>query len=113
MVLFCLDRKVASFESFAVGKGFAVNILSSNQVDVSNRFAQSGPDKWEGFDYDTWDSGVPIIPDCLANIECRGHSILDAGDHVIVIGEVINLASARQDVKPILYYRGGYKEILP
>ncbi|MBD20358.1 MAG: flavin reductase [Rhodospirillaceae bacterium] len=113
MVLFCLDRKVASFESFAVGKGFAVNILSSNQVDVSNRFAQSGPDKWEGFDYDTWDSGVPIIPDCLANIECRGHSILDAGDHVIVIGEVNNLASASEDVKPILYYRGGYKEILP
>ncbi|MBI77538.1 MAG: flavin reductase [Rhodospirillaceae bacterium] len=113
MVLFCLDRKVASFDSFTIGKGFAVNILSSNQVDVSNRFAQSGPDKWEGFHYETWDSGVPILPGCLANIECCGHSILDAGDHVIVIGEVKNLASAGGDVKPILYYRGGYKEILP
>ncbi|MEE2654761.1 MAG: flavin reductase family protein [Pseudomonadota bacterium] len=111
MVLFCLDRKVASFESFAVGKHFAVNILAAHQEEVSNRFAQSGPEKWQGVDYDTWDNAVPIIPECLANMECCGHSIIDAGDHVIVVGEVVKIASANEDVKPILYYRGGYKEI--
>jgi len=39
MVLFCLDRKVASFESFAVGKPFAVNILSADQMDVRSWMA--------------------------------------------------------------------------
>ena len=111
MVLFCLDRKVASFESFSVEKHFAVNILAAHQEGVSNRFAQSGPEKWQGFDYDTWDNAVPIIPECLANMECRGNSIVDAGDHVIVVGEVLKMASASENTKPILYYRGGYREI--
>ncbi|MBK17436.1 MAG: flavin reductase [Rhodospirillaceae bacterium] len=111
MVLFCLDRNVASFDFFAVDKPFAVNILASDQMDVSNRFAKSGPEKWDGFEYDTWGSGVPILQGCLANLECRGDSIIDGGDHVIVIGEVERMASAGEDVKPILYYRGAYGEV--
>ncbi len=111
MILFCLDRKVASFESFAVGKAFAINILAVDQIDVSNRFAKSGPDKWQDFKFDTWDSGVPIIPGCLANLECRGDSIMDGGDHVIVIGEVERMTAGDEGTKTILYYRGGYKEI--
>ena len=39
MVLFCLDRKVASFQAFSEGGEFAVNILSEDQKDISNRFA--------------------------------------------------------------------------
>jgi flavin reductase (DIM6/NTAB) family NADH-FMN oxidoreductase RutF len=111
MVLFCLDRKVVSFESFVVGKPFAVNILAADQIDVSNRFAKSGPDKWDGFNFDVWGTSVPIIPGCLANLECRGDSIMDGGDHVIVIGEVERMASAGEGVKPLLYYRGGYNEV--
>ncbi|NKB20896.1 MAG: flavin reductase [Alphaproteobacteria bacterium] len=111
MVLFCLDRKVASFEAFAVGKPFAVNILAVDQMDVSNRFAKSGADKWDGFEYDTNQDGVPMLPGSLANLECRGDSIMDGGDHVIVIGEVERFASAGEDTKPLLYYRGGYNEV--
>ncbi len=40
MVLFCLDRKVTSFDSFAVGKPFVINILAVDQIDVSNRFGR-------------------------------------------------------------------------
>lgn len=111
MVLFCLDRSVASFASFAVGKPFAVNVLAADQMDVSNRFAKSGPDKWEGFNYDIWDNNVPIIPGCLANLECRSSSIMDGGDHVIVIGEVLRMGAAGEDIKPLLYYRGGYNGV--
>ena len=92
-------------------KAFAINILATDQIDVSNRFAKSGPDKWQDFNFETWDSGVPIIHGCLANLECRVDSIMDGGDHVIVIGEVERMTAADEGTKPILYYRGGYKEI--
>ena len=36
---------------------------------------------------------------------------MDCGDHVIVIGEVERMASAGEDIKPLLYYRGGYNEV--
>jgi len=111
MVLFCLDFKVASFSAFREGGHFAVNILSTGQQDLSSRFAKSGPEKWEGVSFDTWDTGSPILPGCLANMECKVFSINEAGDHVIVIGEVLRLERAQEDVGPLLYYRGGYASL--
>lgn len=111
MVLFCLDNKVASFSAFRIDGHFAVNILSTEQQDLSNRFAKSGGDKWEGVAFDTWNSGSPILPDCLANMECEVTSISEGGDHVIVVGEVTRLKRAGTDVQPLLYFRGGYANL--
>jgi flavin reductase (DIM6/NTAB) family NADH-FMN oxidoreductase RutF len=111
MVLFCLDHKVQSFDSFQAGRPFAVNILSNNQMDLSNRFAKSGAEKWDGVAFDTWDTGSPILPGCLANMECQVSSINQGGDHVIVIGEVKRIDRAQGDVTPLLYYRGGYANL--
>ncbi len=111
MVLFCLDQNVASFDAFQAGGHFAVNILSSAQQDLSSRFAKSGPDKWDGVTFDTWDTGSPILPGCLASMECTVSSISEGGDHVIVIGEVVRMARAHGDVMPLLYFRGGYANL--
>jgi len=111
MVLFCLDYKVASFDAFQAGGHFAVNILSTGQQDLSNRFAKSGAEKWDGVTFDTWDTGSPILPGCLANMECQVSSINEGGDHVIVIGEVKRLIRAEGDVNPLVYFRGGYANL--
>ena len=113
MVLFCLDRKVASFDSFETGAHFAVNVLSDGQMDTSNRFAKSGPDKWDGFEFDNWDTGCPILHDCLANMECSVASIHEGGDHVIVIGEVTRMMHVDGEASPLLYYRGRYANLAP
>jgi flavin reductase (DIM6/NTAB) family NADH-FMN oxidoreductase RutF len=109
MVLFCLDRKVASFEAFNQGGGFAVNILTEEQKEISNRFATSGDDKWEGVSFDTWDGTSPIIPNSLANMECRVSEIFEGGDHIIILGKVTRIASG--EATPLLYWRGQYATI--
>lgn len=111
MVLFCLDYKVASFDAFQAGAHFAVNILSTGQQDLSNRFAKSGPEKWDGIAFDTWDTGSPILPGCVASMECKVASINEGGDHVIIVGEVVRMERAGGDVMPLLYFRGGYANL--
>jgi len=111
MVLFCLDYNVASFDAFKAGEHFAVNILSTGQQELSNRFAKSGPEKWHGVAFDTWDTGSPILPGSLASMECKISSINKGGDHVIVIGEVVRMERAQGDVRPLLYFRGGYANL--
>lgn len=108
MVLFCLDRNVQSFEAFHANRHFAVNILCAGQQDVSTRFAKSGIEKWSGIEFDTWETGCPILRGCLANLECDIESIHEGGDHVIIIGEVKRLERADEEEKPLLYYRGCY-----
>jgi flavin reductase (DIM6/NTAB) family NADH-FMN oxidoreductase RutF len=108
MVLFCLDRKVQSFDAFHHHRHFAVNILASDQQDVSNRFAKSGPEKWSGVEFESWDTGCPILKGCLANLECDIDEIHEGGDHVIIVGEVKRIARDGDAPGPLLYFRGGY-----
>ncbi len=111
MVLFCLDRNVTSFNAFKTGSPFAVNILSDGQQDISARFAQSGPEKWNGLEFDSWDSKCPILQGCLANMECTVASIFEGGDHVIVIGEVSRMTRVDDETRPLVFYRGRYTNL--
>ena len=85
--------------------------MSAEQKEVSKRFAESGPEKWVGLEYDRGQNGCPILRGCLANLEGCITSLFDGGDHVIVAGEVKNLVSSGLDVKPIIFYRGGYADL--
>ena len=45
--------------------------------------------------------------DALAFVDCETVAEHDAGDHVIVVGRVLELGYASEG-KPLLFYRGGY-----
>lgn len=52
--------------------------------------------------------GVALVDDALATLECRTHALHEAGDHTIVVGEVVSSsADARRD-DPLIYYRSRY-----
>ena len=111
LVLFCLDRNVVSFPAFHSNRHFAVNILGADQQEMSRRFARSGPEKWDGVAFETWNTGSPILGGCIANLECDIDSIYEGGDHVIIVGKVVRMAQADDDRGPLTYYCGRYGTI--
>ena len=109
LVVVCIEKNVRSHDAIAAAGKFAVNILSSAQADVSNRFASKSDDKFEGLTTITTPDGVPLIPGALCTIECRVHQQVPGGDHSIFIGEVLDIATS--DGEPLVYYRSGYRQI--
>ena len=94
-------------------KKFAVSILAEGQEDVSAYFAISGREPVPGFDeFGTieWHTGSPIIDGAAAHLDCELHEAIQAGDHTIVIGRVLG-AAARQERKPLVYFRRGYRSV--
>jgi flavin reductase (DIM6/NTAB) family NADH-FMN oxidoreductase RutF len=112
LVLFCLDRKSASFAAFHKNRHFAVNILRDSQQELSRTFARSVPDKWTGVPFETWDTGCPILPDSLAALECDVDEIIEGGDHVILIGKVRRIRMEEGDCQPLVYFRGKYAGVV-
>jgi flavin reductase (DIM6/NTAB) family NADH-FMN oxidoreductase RutF len=110
-VLFCLDRNAASFQAFHSNRHFAVNILHSGQRDISRRFAMSGADKWSGVGFDSWNTGCPILRNCIANLECDVDQMFEGGDHVIIVGKVIGMRRLDGGNSPLVYFRGRYVEL--
>ncbi|WP_461187948.1 flavin reductase family protein [Arthrobacter sp. Z4-13] len=91
---------------------FTVNVLSGGQKAVSNQFARRGTDKWADIQWSTTAQGNPILDKSLAWLDCTIWAEHDAGDHIIVLGRVIELGiSAGEHADPLLYFQGQYRAL--
>jgi flavin reductase (DIM6/NTAB) family NADH-FMN oxidoreductase RutF len=55
-------------------------------------------------------SGAPIVPEALVSFECELYATHEGGDHLIIVGRVINMHT-REDGEPLLFYSGGYHSL--
>ncbi|MBL6947759.1 MAG: flavin reductase family protein [Rhodospirillales bacterium] len=110
LVLVCLDNDTGCLGAFTEGTHFAINILDESQRNLSDMFAGPQEHKFKDQSFDTWDSGCPILPGCLANLECRRTEVYEGGDHVILLGRVELIGLADQG-RPLLYYRSAYARL--
>ncbi|WP_201585403.1 flavin reductase family protein [Psychrobacter jeotgali] len=106
LLLVCPAKSLSSFEVFANCKHFAVNILSEDQQNISNIFAGSKEDRFSQVEWQTDAQGNPIIDGALTHFSCKTERNLEAGDHHILIGEVLDF-SAREGLG-LGYASGGY-----
>jgi flavin reductase (DIM6/NTAB) family NADH-FMN oxidoreductase RutF len=110
LLLICVDKNAESYPCFSETKVFTVNILASDQEGLSRKFAVSGGNKFEGVSYRIGGNGAPILNGALAYIECTVAKEVDAGDHTVYLGE-IQEAETPHEGKPLLFFRGGYREL--
>ena len=87
-----------------------MHILSEEQRDVSIRFASRSDERWEGFKWTATDNGVPVFDGCAARIECAVEQVVQAGDHKVIIGRVVDLTSD-ESKSPLMYWRGSYRAV--
>lgn len=113
LILFCLHKDSQGCPIFLHNQVFAVNILAAEQMEVSNGFASKDLSPQERFglvNYSTATTGSPIIEGAMGWLDCRLSSSIESGDHVIFIGEVVDM-NYDESKGPLLYFQGGYREI--
>lgn len=109
LVSFSVMASSASYPGMRQAGRFAVNILSGEQVGISNQFARQGTDKWHGVQWQASPLGNPVIAGSLHWLDCQIHAEHAAGDHLIVIGEVKALKLHEDSAtQPLLYFKGNY-----
>lgn len=112
LVLACLERTADTHEALHAAGVFSISILADGHEALARRFA--GDDTAAKFADVPWHvaaTGAPVLDDALAWLDCRVHSVHEAGDHTIFVGAVIR-GDAR-DGDPLLYFRSRYTPLLP
>ena len=109
MVLFCVDHAASMHQTLLGHPTVGVSILSSNQEAYSRRFADQDNERFDGIAYSRGESGVVLLDEALAHLECRIIAHHEGGDHTVFIAQV-DRAQPRQG-RPLLYYRGGYAQL--
>lgn len=101
-----IAKTAASYATFASAQHFSVSVLAESQQDVSRLFASRAPDKFSNVAWRKGPTGSPLIDGAVAWFDCRAHDVVVAGDHAILIGEVIGFDSSTTG--PLGYCQGAY-----
>jgi flavin reductase (DIM6/NTAB) family NADH-FMN oxidoreductase RutF len=106
LVLVCIAETAQSHDVFATTAHFGINILADEHREVSNVFASKSPDKFTHIAWTPGHRGAPVFDEAVAWLDCVVHDRVDAGDHMILIGRVVDhFHSAR---RPLGYCRSNY-----
>ena len=106
LISICIDKESFNIDSFSITKHFAVSVLSEDQQSISTTFATPNEDRFQNVEWRTEDTGSPIIENAVAWFDCNTRQVIDAGDHLILIGEISAFDSSPKT--PLMYLRGNY-----
>jgi flavin reductase (DIM6/NTAB) family NADH-FMN oxidoreductase RutF len=115
LVLIAIGQERTIHPVIASTRRFAVNILDEESTLLSDCFSGApSPLPREAFcdaPYAWGPDGMPILDVALAYVVCHLERIIEAGDHTLYLGRIVDLAARERESWPLLYFRGLYLRI--
>jgi flavin reductase (DIM6/NTAB) family NADH-FMN oxidoreductase RutF len=109
MVLWSLSKSSNYFDAVMSSDRYVINILSENNKPLSKKF--SGKDRILESEYtDISQPQFPKIIDAIAHFNCEVSHRYEGGDHIIILGTVVDFKSLPSD-EPLIFYAGEYRSI--
>ena len=109
LVLVCIGQASWTHDLVTQAPGFGVHILAADQEEVSNTFAFSREDRFKDLPWEGGHHGVPMLEGAHARLVCERHQVVEAGDHSVLIGRV--LQADVTDGDPLMWWKGGYRRL--
>jgi flavin reductase (DIM6/NTAB) family NADH-FMN oxidoreductase RutF len=109
LILWSSMKTSRSCAIFEAAPHFAVNILASDQMAMSNHFARQQEDKFAGIEWESGVGGSPIFPNCAGRFQCETYDKLDGGDHWIFVGRVVAFDDFGR--APLCFHQGSYSMV--
>jgi len=110
LILWSLSLASPSLEVFRSASHYAVNVLSAEQEDLSNRFASRNGNRFADVSVRPGLAGVPLIEGCCAWFECSQHAHYAGGDHLIFVGHVEQFEQ-NDTASPLIFHGGSYRRL--
>jgi flavin reductase (DIM6/NTAB) family NADH-FMN oxidoreductase RutF len=108
LVLFCPAKSSTTWPKLRAAGAFCINVMAGHHEELTRQFAAKEADRFAGVDYEARETG-PALTDAVAWVECRLRDEHDAGDHTIVVADVVAIeASAMGEVEPLVFFKGRY-----
>ena len=110
LILWSLQNDSEMFEAFERCTRWAVNILRSDQEDLSSRYAKRGDHQLLAAHAETGTTGIPVMPASLVSLECELEQRYPGGDHVILLARVLEM-TYRGPGNPLVFCAGSYRQL--
>jgi 3-hydroxy-9,10-secoandrosta-1,3,5(10)-triene-9,17-dione monooxygenase reductase component len=110
LVSFSPSRSSLTWSRMRRAGRFGVNVLGRQHEQFAIHATPAGADRFAGLDWKLGRSGVPLLTDALASLECEIVAEHPAGDHWIVVGQVQNLRITSVE-HPLIFFAGAFRAL--
>lgn len=115
LVLVCAETETRWHDAVLDAGVFGVSVLAADQRPLSEWFATRGRPLHGQLDRAPFhrgeQTGVALLDGALTHLECRTSAIHPAGDHAIVVAEVLSLSLPDTVGPALVHFRGRYGSI--
>jgi flavin reductase (DIM6/NTAB) family NADH-FMN oxidoreductase RutF len=111
LVLACIEVDARFHDAVTESGRWGISVLDAAQRPTAEWLATQGRPLHGQLDrvpHHRGTTGVALLDGALATIECQTTDIHPAGDHSIVVGEVVSLGVAEHPGAALMYYRSRY-----
>lgn len=112
LLLVCLKHGSITGAAIRAHGAFGINLLAQHQKALALGFARPSDDRFSGVEFELAEHQVPILRHCAASFVCTLSAIHEAGDHEIMLGEVMRVAHAQQQ-EPLVLLGGEFGRYAP
>jgi 4-nitrophenol 2-monooxygenase / 4-nitrocatechol 4-monooxygenase, reductase component len=106
MLLICLNRTSDTRTAILESGLFGVNILAEDQGSIASAFARKGKDKFAGIGVVRGGTGIPLVRNALAHLECEVDETVTGGTHTVFLARIREASGT--DAAPLTYFRGRF-----
>jgi flavin reductase (DIM6/NTAB) family NADH-FMN oxidoreductase RutF len=115
LVLVCVEVEARFHDAVLAAGVWGVSILDGTGRATAAWLATRGRPLHGQLDrlphHDGPVTGVPLLDDASATLECRTSAVYPGGDHIIVVGEVVSVTVGERDMSALAYHRGDYRRL--
>jgi flavin reductase (DIM6/NTAB) family NADH-FMN oxidoreductase RutF len=111
MLLICVKSNALIASSLRAGMPFVVHFLTAEQEEIARRLASPIEDKFQGVSHRMNATGAARLDEAGAILECEPTQIHDAGDHIVVIGEVTRVDIGSSEAPALLFHGGAFTTV--
>ena len=105
LVSVCVARTSQSWPRIAPSGLFSLSVLAADQGDVCAAFAATGPDKFATVSWQPSRRELPWVSGSVAHLDCAVDTVVEAGDHLLVLGRVLELSHGAESLPMIFHER--------
>jgi flavin reductase (DIM6/NTAB) family NADH-FMN oxidoreductase RutF len=110
LVLWSIQKDSDRFPLYTAADGFGISVLGEEQQELSDRYAQKEPYELVPGSFRIGESGQALLKDSIADFGCVITQRIDGGDHIILVGEVIEMGHSPGS-SPLVFFGGEYRQL--
>ncbi|MHB1956027.1 MAG: flavin reductase family protein [Sulfobacillus sp.] len=113
LILVCLAYTSKTYQFLAKQEhsGFAVNVLTDQQKWLAEHCSTSASKRFDEVSFERAEDGIYRLPGSLVSLICRKKSEFGAGDHTVLLAEVIEVYKHPEEPNPLLFYGSRFSEL--